>query len=53
MTDQTHLLRHLDRGRPDEGATPGTNDLVGSGFGILYPVIVLRIETLTQINLPD
>jgi len=28
MTDQTHLLRQLHIGRPDQCAAPGTDDVV-------------------------
>ena len=48
MTNQTHLFRQLDAGRPDQGATPRTEDVV---HGWLF--MVLKIDTLTQLDLPD
>jgi len=48
MTNQAHLFRQLDGGRPDQSSTPGTDDVV---HGWLF--MVLRIETLIQLDLPD
>jgi hypothetical protein len=46
MTNQTHLLRQLDVGRPDQGATPRTDDVV-LRLGTLQ-IAIARINTLTQ-----
>jgi len=43
MTNQTHLFRQLNVGRPDQGATPRTNNVVPEVF----------YATLIQFNLPD
>ncbi len=32
MTNQTHLFRQLNVGRPDQGATPRTNNVVPEVF---------------------
>lgn len=50
MTNQTHLLRRLDRGRSDEATTPGTNDFIGRGFDVVYDLIGLGIDAFTQMN---
>src|SRR5262249_48262616 len=47
VTNQAHLFRQLDVGRPDQSATPGTDDVV---HGWLF--MVLRMDTFIQFNLP-
>jgi hypothetical protein len=48
MTNQAHLFRQLDVRRSDQSATPGTNDTVH-----VWLFMVLRMDTLTQLDLPD
>jgi hypothetical protein len=48
MTNQTHLFRQLDGGRPDQSATPGTQNVIHG-----WLLMVLRMDSLTQSNLPD
>ena len=52
MANQTHLFRQFDVRRSDQSATPGTNDVIHRRPGILK-AMVLRIDTLTQFDLPD
>lgn len=47
MTNQTHLFRQLDGGRPDQGATPGTVDVIHR-----WLFMILNMDTLTQFDLP-
>ena len=47
MTDQTHLLRQLHIGRPDQGTAPRTNDVECLRFRTLQ-ITVAKINTLTQ-----
>lgn len=47
MTNQTHLFRQLDVGRPDQGATPRTRNIVPETIN----TSVLRID-LIQFDLP-
>ena len=51
MTNQTHLLRQLHVGRPDQGAAPRTDD-VELRLRTLH-IAMARIYTLTQSYLPD
>jgi len=51
MANQTHLFGQLHIGRPNQRATPGTNDVEGGRR--LHITVVLRIDTFTQGNLPD
>jgi len=48
MTNQAHLFRQLHTGRPDQGATPRTDDVVNR-----WLFMILRMDTLTQFDLPD
>ncbi len=43
MTNQTHLFRQFNVGRPDQGATPGTDNVVAEVF---YTAVL-------QFDLPD
>ena len=52
MTNQTHLFRQLRVSRPDQRATPRADDLECRLLETLQ-IAVARIDTLTQINLPD
>ncbi|HEV8428768.1 MAG TPA: hypothetical protein VGQ41_12780 [Pyrinomonadaceae bacterium] len=45
MTNQTHLFRQLNVGRPDQSATPGTNDVIHGWLGILESVDILTQST--------
>ena len=53
MTNQTHLFRRLRDGGSDQSTTPRAENLKSLGLSVLRPVIVLRSNLFTQINLPD
>jgi hypothetical protein len=48
MANQTHLFRQFHGGRPDQGATPRTNNVVPNVFN----TAILRIDLLIQFDLP-
>jgi len=53
MANQTHLLRQLDRARPDDSAAPRTDNLICGSLDMLRTSVVLRMKILTQLALPD
>ncbi len=52
MTNQTHLFRQFRVSRPDQGAAPRTGNIECRLLRTLQ-IVVARIDTLTQSNLPD
>ena len=53
MTNQTHLLRQLLGARPYQCATPRTTNFVEGSFCSLRQVLILKINSVVQLALPD